>query len=297
MRCVPRCQPGVREVALGSFGNPFGRIGRERRHLQPLEGGLQNGQPAPRGVVGDAEIASELAVVDLLAGVRRAQADETGEQPRVFHFRDTAHVALDVRSHVGRKQVGENLVVVVQVPSGTHPATDGLPGSARSPAPAAVRVGAIATADRRRTDLLPRRCGSRLGRSVRPGKETGGRARRRVRPMLSLTERSSMRFMEPVSRYWPGVPSSSTRRLITASKSGAYCTSSKISGGRYWSRNSSGSSRALPTSITGSNTTRAATGATCASNVLLPDCRAPITRTTGTALRRRDNLRSRWRSR
>ena len=71
----------------------------------------------------------------------------------------------------------------------------------------------------------------------RSAKDRKGRSSTATRPaMLSLTERSSIRFMEPVSRYWPGVLSSSARRLITASRSGTYCTSSRISGGRYWSQ-------------------------------------------------------------
>ena len=73
----------------------------------------------------------------------------------------------------------------------------------------------------------------------------GGRLTMATRPARdSEIERSTIRFWEPLSTYSPGDGCASTRRFNAASNSGAYCTSSRNSGGGWFCRKRSGSCRA-----------------------------------------------------
>ena len=92
-------------------------------------------------MVGDTELAPELAMIDLLAGVGGAQADESGEETRIFNRGHPPDIAFDIGAHIRCEQVGQNRVIVVQVtgePAAPQAACQGrLHGSGRQPSTAA----------------------------------------------------------------------------------------------------------------------------------------------------------------
>ena len=95
-------QPRVREVELGSLGEPLGRIGPERAQQAHHAGGLQHREPALRRLGVDTGTPGEGAVIDEPARARGTGDKEMIETRLILDSDEIAYIPLKVGANISR---------------------------------------------------------------------------------------------------------------------------------------------------------------------------------------------------
>ena len=102
-----RSKTGIGKIPLWLSRYSLYRITVKRRHLEPLIGCLQNGQPAPGCLRRDADFSPQSAVIDFLPAESSAQCQKTRELLLIFYLSQSTNVSLyvcpDVRDEEVRK--------------------------------------------------------------------------------------------------------------------------------------------------------------------------------------------------